>query len=169
MAQADNIIQVGDSIVKLQETNTDRQKVTKLGLSLSDAVASNQSFMLDTMRLQLQQKLIQQTNDWLGLQKDLEIRNIEKKTGQLVSAQTSAYGFSGVTMSGSAVDTELRQLKEGALEAIYVGISAGMTKANNDYQDALLGIQSKAAKRQQTAKTVSSVGRVVSSFVGGNK
>ena len=170
MAETNNIIKGGEASVKIQDTAVNKQQYQKLGLAVADSVNANANYMLNMAKLDLQQQQISQVNNWIELQKDIEIKNIENRTGQLVSAQTSAYGFSGVTMSGSAVDTTLRTLEQGAKEKIYTEINFAFGAIQREYQQEMVKISERAAKMRSIASTVSNVSSAVSNFkAGGSK
>jgi len=168
--EQNNFLEVGTASVQIQDTAVNKQQYQKLGLAVADSVNANANYMLNMAKLDIQQQQISQVNSWIELQKDIEIKNIEQRTGQMVSAQTSAYGFSGVTMSGSAVDTTLRTLEVGAKEKIYAEINFAFGQIQREYQSEMTKIAERSAKMRSIANTISSVTSAVSNskFGGGN-
>lgn len=167
MAKEDNIKNVTQAQYDVQKTSTQSLDYQKLGLDIADVVNSNSAYMLNAAKLQIQGDMIEQTNSWLELQKQQTIRQIENKTGTLVSSQIGKYGYSGVTMSGSALDVTLAQIKEGELAKIYAGINAQYTQLQNSYHQEQINIQKRAGKRAQTASLISSVSSIASDLSSG--
>lgn len=142
-------------------------KTRQLTQDLSATVLENQIYLTNAAKYAIQVDQIKQVNSWLELERDIENKKIVEQTGRLVGAQTSAYGYAGVSMSGSALDVELQTLKEGALAQIYNNINTGLQIINNEYQAELQNRAAKTTKRIATSQAISSVDSSVSSFAGG--
>jgi len=163
MANKDYIVDVGEKSISLQKTSTNYDKTVKLGTDIADIVVKNQQYMTNMMKLQIQQDQLVQVNKWMELQHDIEVKNIEERTGQLISNQTASYAYSGVTMSGSALEATLRQAEEGAKEKIYSDINFAYGQIQREYQGELNRIAKKSEKRAQTASMIGSITSAIGS------
>ena len=166
---ADETQKLGELANKNAETNTDFLTISKLGTQAASMVNDYSRYLTNTAMLQMQRQQIDRLNSWTELQKEIEIKNIETRTGQLVGAQTAAYGFSGVTMSGSALDVTLKEMERGALDRIYTELDFAYNKIQTEYQQEMLRAQKAYEKRQAIASGISSVTSMASGLNFGSK
>lgn len=164
---ADNTQKLGELATQNADTNTDFIKLGQLGTQAASMVNDYSKYLTNTAMLQIQRGQIDRLNSWTELQKDIEIKNIETRTGVLVGAQTAAYGFSGVTMSGSALDVTLKEMERGALDTIYTEIDFAYNQIQSEYNKEMLKAQESYEKRQAIASGVSSITSMASSAGGG--